>query len=206
MITIIDFGMGNLGSIRNMLRRLGAESIATCDASEIVKAERIILPGVGSFDQAMSRLRDLNLIEILNERVLKYKIPVLGICLGMQILTRTSEEGALPGLGWIDAQTLRFRFDNGYNSLKVPHMGWNTAEIKKDCLLLENMLEGSRYYFAHSYYVACNRPEHIVATTNHGHDFVSVLQQGNVMGVQFHPEKSHKFGTKILGNFMEFKC
>lgn len=206
MITIVNFGMGNLGSIRNMLRRLGVESIVTCDASEVTKAERIILPGVGSFDQAMNKLSDLNLIEILNERVLKYKTPVLGICLGMQILTRNSEEGALPGLGWIDAQTIKFRFDNEHNNLKIPHMGWNTMEVKKGCLLLDNMLEDSRFYFAHSYYAVCNRKEQIAATTNYGYDFVSVFQQDNIMGVQFHPEKSHKFGMKILKNFTEFKC
>jgi len=202
MIAVIDLKMGNLGSILNMLKRTGSDSIITCDAVEIARAEKIILPGVGSFDRAMKSLVDLGLTGVLNERVMKFKTPVLGICLGMQIITKSSEEGVLPGLGWIDANTVKFKFNGRQDNLKVPHMGWNTIEIKNDSPLLSGMPEDMRFYFAHSYHVLCGRKEDIVATTGYGYDFVSIFKHDNITGVQFHPEKSHTFGRKLLDNFI----
>lgn len=204
MIAIVDLEMGNVGSIRNMFRRLGVESFVTSKAYEIAESDKLVLPGVGSFDWAMNMVEELNLMDILNERALKSKVPVLGICLGMQMLTKNSEEGILPGLGWIDAKTVRFRFGVGQKNLKIPQMGWNTVETIKDSPLLKNGGKGLRFYFVHSYHVVCNNKDDIIATTTYGYDFVSVFRKDNIMGVQFHPEKSHTFGMRVLKNFAEF--
>ena len=150
MIVIIDYGMGNLGSIHNMFRKLGVESIIASDPEKIAKADKLLLPGVGAFDHAMATLKALNLIPLLNKKVLEEKAPLLGVCLGMQLLTRRSEEGEMPGLAWIDAETVRFKFDNS-NKLRVPHMGWNSVEIRKDDALFRNMDAETRFYFVHSF-------------------------------------------------------
>jgi glutamine amidotransferase len=202
MITIIDYGMGNLGSIANMLKKVGAEAVITSDKSAIEKAEKLILPGVGAFDNGMKNLSQLGLLETLNRKVLEDKTPVLGICLGMQLLTRGSEEGDRPGLGWINAETVKFRFEKSNTALKVPHMGWNSITIKQESNLFEGMHEELRFYFVHSYYVRCSEESDILATTNYGSDFTSSVRRDNIVGTQFHPEKSHKFGMKVFKNFV----
>lgn len=202
MIVIIDYGMGNLGSIQNMLKKVNAHATISSDTKVIASADKLILPGVGSFDTAVTNLNRLELIPLLNERVIDGKTPLLGVCLGMQLLTRRSEEGIMPGLGWINAETIRFRFEN--EKLKIPHMGWNTVEIqKKDDPLFRDLSYEARFYFVHSYYVKCNDPSNVLTTTIYGSDFCSSVVKENIRGVQFHPEKSHKFGMKLLKNFAD---
>lgn len=200
MITIIDYGMGNLGSIINMFKRINVASKITSDIDEIYKSEKILLPGVGAFDAAMKRINEAGFKEVLNEKALKEKIPVLGICLGMQLLTRSSEEGQLEGLAWIPADTLKFRFDQSLN-LKIPHMGWNLVHAKKASRLTENFYGETKFYFVHSYYVKADNIDDVLTTTHYGIDFHSIIQHENIYGAQFHPEKSHKFGMRLLENF-----
>lgn len=202
MIVIVDYGMGNLGSILNMFKRVDVEAKISSNIQDIEEAKKIVLPGVGAFDNAMNNLKDLRIIPMLNKRVIEEKTPILGICLGMQLLSKRSEEGVLEGLGWIDAETIRFKFDDN-KSLKIPHMGWNTIDIKKECCLFKDMYEESGFYFVHSYHVKCKNPENILTTTNHGIEFCSSVVKDNIFGAQFHPEKSHKFGMKLLKNFAE---
>ncbi len=203
MIVIIDYGMGNLGSIKNMLKKIGIPSAITGDLKEIERADKLILPGIGAFDNGMLRLQELGMIPVLNRKVLTDRTPTLGICLGMQLMTRGSEEGRLPGLGWFEADTVRFRFREEQHGLKIPHMGWNQVRIAKDSSLLQALDEEPRFYFVHSYYVVCRNPEDVLLRTTHGYEFVSGFQRNNIAGVQFHPEKSHKFGMKLLQNFAE---
>lgn len=203
MIVIVDYKMGNLGSILNMLKKIGAAAIISADPSVIGKAEKLILTGVGAFDNGMKNLDDLGFIPIIEEKVLHQKIPVLGICLGMQLMTQSSEEGKLPGLGWIDAKTVRFRHDPS-EDLKVPHMGWNTVSVRKESALFKEMCLDPRFYFAHSFHAVCYNVKDVLAITQHGYDFVSAFQRNNIMGVQFHPEKSHTYGMRLLKNFAEF--
>jgi glutamine amidotransferase len=202
MIVVIDYGMGNLGSIMNMLKKVEAKAICSSNIADIEKAEKLILPGIGSFDAGMKNLSDFGLIPVLNHKVIENKTPILSICLGMQLLTKRSEEGDLPGLGWIDAETVRFKFDDipGVRN-KVPHMGWNNIEIVKKSGLFDEMFPEPRFYFVHSYHVRCNNETDILTRTFYGYDFVSSLLRNNIAGVQFHPEKSHKFGMKLLSNF-----
>ena len=201
MITIIDYGMGNLGSIQNMFKRVGAECQITADIRKIIASNKILLPGVGAFDTAMSKINAIEgLRVVLDKKALEEKVPVLGICLGMQLLTKRSDEGQLPGLGWVEAETLQFpRKSNP--SLKIPHMGWNEVFIKKASRLVNELPEDPRFYFVHSYHVRCCNDEDILCTTNYGMEFHSMIQHENIMGAQFHPEKSHKFGMKIFENF-----
>lgn len=199
-VTIIDYGMGNLGSIRNMFKRIGAESEITGDHEKISAAEKILLPGVGAFDAAMERINQNGLLDLLNRKALVEKVPTLGICLGMQLLTNSSEEGKLPGLGWIPAKTVKFVFEAG-SKLKVPHMGWNLVEVKNKSALIEELPEETRFYFVHSYYVKVEDERHVLTTTTHGIQFHSIIQKENIFGAQFHPEKSHKYGMKLLENF-----
>jgi glutamine amidotransferase len=202
MIAVVDLGIGNVGSIANMLRRAGAEAVVTRDPHTIATADKLILPGVGSFDRAAERLDELCLRSALEQKVVAERTPVLGICLGMQLLTRRSEEGSAAGLGWIPGETRRFRFEAGCR-LKVPHMGWNTARSLRPSVLFGEFEAEPRFYFVHSYYVACDDPEDATATCHYGHDFVCAVQRGNIAGVQFHPEKSHRFGLRLLKNFAE---
>lgn len=203
MLGIIDYGMGNSGSIQNMLTRIGVESIITNSHADIEQAEKLIIPGVGAFDNAVNNLRSLDLIDILNSRVVEHKVPVLGICLGMQLFSKTSEEGTLPGLGWIDADTVKFRFPEEFSHLKIPHMGWDTIEVRSQSPILDNMFESPRFYFVHTYHVRCNRPENVLAVGNYGVEFHAAVIKENILGTQFHPEKSHKFGLRLLRNFVE---
>jgi glutamine amidotransferase len=199
MIVIIDYNMGNVGSIYNMIKKLGYESRITSSLDEIKKANKIILPGVGSFDNGIMNLKKLGLLEILNYKVLQEKVPIIGICLGMQLMTKKSEEGKLEGLGWINGETIKFVSDK----YKVPHMGWNTVNIKKYSKLFEGMDGEIRFYFVHSYYVKCSDAEDTLTTTYYINEFVSSFERNNIVGVQFHPEKSHKFGMKVFRNFIE---
>lgn len=199
MITIVDYGMGNLGSIQNMFKRIKVDSEITGDIEKIAAAKKILLPGVGAFDAAMQRINESGLKDVLDKKAKEDKVPILGICLGMQLLTRSSEEGKLPGLGWIDATTVRFQFSDP--SLKVPHMGWNLVFKKNDSPLIKDLPEEPRFYFVHSYRVVCANPVHILTTTHYGVEFHSIIQRDNIYGAQFHPEKSHKFGMKLLENF-----
>jgi glutamine amidotransferase len=202
MIVIIDYGAGNLGSVVNMLKKIGTRVLVSSNAAIIGQAEKLILPGVGAFDQGMKNINDLGILPLLTDCVFKNRIPILGICLGMQLLTQKSEEGVLSGLGWIDAEAIRFNFDNKLD-LKIPHMGWNTVKVCKDSPLFNHMYPDPRFYFVHSYYVVCRCEQDILTKTFHGYDFVSSFVKGNIVGVQFHPEKSHKFGMKFLKNFVE---
>jgi imidazole glycerol-phosphate synthase subunit HisH len=200
MITIVDYGMGNLGSVQNMFKRIGTQSQISADLDVIAKAEKILLPGVGAFDAAMQRINDGGFKEVLDAKVLREKIPTLGICLGMQLLTDSSEEGQLAGLGWIPAKTIKFSFDKIQN-LKVPHMGWNQVNEIHSSPLTKDLPDEPRFYFVHSYYVQTYDPKYVLMSTSHGIDFHSIIQKDNVFGAQFHPEKSHKFGMKLLENF-----
>lgn len=203
MIVIIDYGMGNLGSIYNMLSRLWAESIITSNLEAICDADKLILPGVVAFDKAMNNLDYMGITPILNEQVLLKKVPILGICLGMQLLSKSSEEGKMPGLGWIDAETVKFNFNREAVNLRIPHMGWNTIEVKRKGSILDNIYNESRFYFVHSYHTKCRYEENVLATTDYGITFHSAIIKENIIGTQFHPEKSHKFGLKLLRNFIE---
>ena len=200
MITIVNYGMGNLGSVQNMFKRIGVPSEISGDPAIIAKSTSLLLPGVGAFDAAMQKIADSGLRTVLDKKVLEDKVPTLGICLGMQLLTNSSEEGVLPGLGWIPAKTVKFKFAPD-SKLKVPHMGWNYVFSKKDSPLTENLPEEPRFYFVHSYFVQCDNEEDVLTTTPYGSDFHSIVQKDNVYGAQFHPEKSHKYGMKLLANF-----
>ena len=197
MIAIINYGMGNLGSIANMIKKVGYNSIITSDKNEILSAEKLVLPGVGSFDNGISNINELGLFNILDKKVTKDKTPILGICLGMQLMTKKSEEGNLKGFGWFNAETKKINQKN----LKIPHIGWNTIKLTKKSQLINSQLEEYRYYFVHSYYVKCKKSENILATTTYGENFTSMINEENIYGVQFHPEKSHHFGMEILKNF-----
>lgn len=201
MIAIIDYHVGNLASIKNMLGKIGEEVIISSKQEDLAKADKLILPGVGSFDNGMKNLSDLGLVEILNQLVLSDRKPILGICLGMQLLGKRSEEGVMAGLSWIDAETIKFRFENDPKR-KIPNMGWNSLDfVKKEHALLDQIDANSRFYFVHSYHVRCNGESDIIARSNYGIDFVSVVGHGNILGTQFHPEKSLKWGMQLLRNF-----
>jgi glutamine amidotransferase len=202
VITIIDYKTGNLGSIQNILRKIGEDSIVTSDISEVEKASKIILPGVGAFDTGMKNLIELDLVDILNKKVVIDKIPVLGICLGMQLISKGSEEGSYNGLGWLNATTVRFRFIDS-TEYKIPHMGWNFTEQKKESKLFTGMYPLPRFYFVHAYFFKANNPSDILTSTEYEIEFTSAIERGNILGVQFHPEKSHKFGMKLLKNFVD---
>lgn len=204
MIVILDYGMGNAGSIKNMLRKIGADAVISSSPDDLKKAKKIVIPGVGAFDHGMNHLESLGILPLLHERVLEDKIPMLGICLGMQLFTKKSEEGKMAGLGWFDAKTVRFCFNDSNNSLKIPHMGWNLLNIKQSSSLFKNFDLESCFYFVHSYHVTCSNDEDVMGTTIYGYPFASIIRRENIIGVQFHPEKSHRFGMKLLKNFAEF--
>ncbi len=203
MITIVDYGVGNLGSILNMLKKVGARAEASSDPDVLRRAEKLILPGVGAFDAGMRKLRETGLIPLLNELVLEKKVPVIGLCLGMQLMTKRSAEGTEAGLGWFDAETLRFQFGPENAHLKVPHMGWNTLEVRRPHPLVADLGPEPRFYFVHSYHVVCADPADVVACTDYGHAVTAVIARRNILGAQFHPEKSHKFGMQLFRNFVE---
>lgn len=199
MITIVDYGVGNTGSILNMFKKIGVAAQMTSSAPEISAATKLVLPGVGAFDSGMQKLEETGLVPVLNRMVLEGGVPVLGICLGMQLLSRGSEEGELRGLGWIDAETIRL--DAGAAGLRIPHMGWNELHVVRPHPVLAGLDQDSRFYFVHSYYVRCRHAANVIGETTYGAPFASAIADRNIVGVQFHPEKSHRFGMQLLRNF-----
>ncbi len=200
-VAVIDYNMGNVGAIMNMLRKIGAEAMLTRDFLDIERASHVILPGVGSFDRGLENLDRYGLRSVLDELALARRVPVLGICLGMQLLSRCSEEGTEEGLGWLDARTIRFTGDD-VGVRKIPHMGWNFVRPRVGCQLFDRFSDPPRFYFAHSYQVVCDEEADIAGTTRYGRQFTSVVAKDNVFGVQFHPEKSHRYGIELLRSFV----
>ncbi|PPR78878.1 MAG: Imidazole glycerol phosphate synthase subunit HisH 1 [Alphaproteobacteria bacterium MarineAlpha2_Bin1] len=200
-IGIIDFGVGNINSIFSMYRYLGIKTVVVDSYNEISNLDKIILPGVGSFDYGMASIHKKGFFDILNKKVLIEQKPILGICLGMQIITNGSEEGNEGGFGWIEGFSKKFKFDNP--GLKIPHMGWNNINKDKDHYILSNLNTNSRFYFSHGYHVECKN-DNVIAKTDYGYSFVSIIAKENVIGVQFHPEKSHKFGMQLLKSFVKY--
>lgn len=203
MIIILDYGIGNTASILNMLKKIGCPACITMDKHAIDKASGIILPGVGAFDHGMQKLKASGALSRIEKKVHVDNVPFLGICLGMQLLFDNSEEGQESGLGWLSGTVKRFDFSPvpADTKLKVPHMGWNTASPQENSLLFKNLEQGNRFYFVHSYHVECQTKTHQLATTTYGYEFASAVQSNHIFGVQFHPEKSHRFGMMLLKNF-----
>jgi imidazole glycerol-phosphate synthase subunit HisH len=203
MVAILDYGLGNPFSIANMISRAGGSSVVTSDAAVIASANQIILPGVGSFDEGIANLHNFGLYNVLQERVINRKVPFLGICLGMQLLSKSSEEGSLPGLGWIDSNTVRFSGQTfSEKAFRIPHMGWTDVEENADFELISSVSGKPRFYFVHSYHVVCNDPADVVLEADYGIPFTAAIQRDNIYGVQFHPEKSHKYGLHLIENFI----
>ena len=200
MIAILDYGLGNLGSIANMLKVIAEKSRITNKEDEIRAADGVILPGVGAFDAGMHKLNDTGLTEIIKD-VASRGTPILGICLGMQMLGYRSEEGILPGLGLIPFECKKFRFHES-SSLKIPHMGWDVVDIKQTNPIVDGLNGIQRYYFVHSYHAVCDDKANVLMTCDYGYEFVAAVIRDNVIGVQFHPEKSHDFGLALLSNFV----
>ncbi len=201
MITIIDYGMGNIGSLENMIKKAGGKSLLTRDHEIIEQAKKLILPGVGAFDNAISKLKEYSLYDAIDKKVTKDKIPILCICLGAQLITESSEEGLLNGFSWIKSRSVKFAFDASKN-IKIPHMGWNDVTIKKESRLFENMYDDPCFYFVHSYHILCENPSDILTTSFYGREFVSSIEHDNIYATQFHPEKSHKYGLRLIQNFI----
>jgi glutamine amidotransferase len=200
MISVIDYGVSNLGSMLNMLRKVGAQAQLVSTAEQIDRAEKLILPGVGAFDNGIAALTERGLVAPLRKKALLDKVPLLGVCLGMQMLGRSSEEGSLGGLGLLEAESRRFRFGQD-SEHKVPHMGWSLLAQRRHSGLQAGLDALTRFYFCHSYHFVCDDPADVLASASYGADFVAMVQHDNVYGVQFHPEKSHRFGMALLHNF-----
>jgi glutamine amidotransferase len=201
LITVIDYGAGNIGSVLNMIKHVGGKAEVARDAEGVLTAQKILLPGVGSFDNAMTRLAALGLVEPLKQRA-REGFPFLGICLGMQLLANGSEEGMMAGLGLIAGKVRRFRFEGQTAALKIPHMGWNRVTPVIPHALTQGLEHDARFYFVHSYYFDCENPEDVLLQSEYGLSFTSGVQRGNVMGLQFHPEKSHRYGMQLIKNFV----
>lgn len=199
-ILILDYGMGNLSSVKRKLDNIKISSTISSNLNDIMHADKIILPGVGHFAMAMNNLKKMNLLEPLQEKVLVKQTPILGICLGMQLMSKWSEEGNVAGLGWFDAQVIRFNMTDRLK-YKVPQIGWNQINIEKQSLLMSGIENLSEFYFVHSYHVKCNCAEDILNTTEYEYPFTSAIEKGNIFGVQYHPEKSHDVGEQLLRNF-----
>jgi imidazole glycerol-phosphate synthase subunit HisH len=202
MIAIVDYGVGNLSSITNMFKKVGVQATITSSAAQIRDASKIILPGMGAFDNCMRLYHESGIGQVVSEKVLRDKVPFLGICVGLQMLMSSSQEGALPGLGWINGETVRFNSVQMTEKQKIPNMGWLDIHPKKLSPLMDG-LEDARFYFAHSYHVKESESSDALATAHYGYDFTVAIERDNIMGVQFHPEKSHRFGMRLLKNFAE---
>ena len=196
MIKIVNYGLGNIDAFLNIYKRFGIEAQTANNSDELLSSDKIVLPGVGAFDYAMKRLNESGMRETLDDMVLNKHVPVIGICVGMQIMAKRSEEGIAGGLGWFDAEVLRFKDE----SLLVPEMGWNTVEHNENSIF-EGLAEHPRFYFLHSYYFKCNNADDVIGTSDYGITFASAVNKRNIYGIQFHPEKSHSSGVKLLENF-----
>ena len=201
MITIINYGVGNIFAFQNVFKRLNIHTKIALNKDDLIGADKIILPGVGSFDYAMTQLNNSRMRESLDFLVLEQKIPVIGICVGMQMMGKRSDEGEMLGLGWIDAEVLKFDENLIHHRTKLPHMGWNDVTPIKSNQLFSGLDEDSIFYFLHSYYFHCNNSDDIIARSNYGIEFTSAVNSQNIYGIQFHPEKSHNYGEKLLFNF-----
>ncbi len=202
MIVIINYNVGNLRSVCNKLTKIGVECIISSEKHVIEKADKLILPGVGHFKYGMQNLKELGLIELLNKKIIEEKVPILGICLGIQLFTKHSEEGNCDGLGWIDAEVVKFTVSDKIK-FKVPHIGWNDVSIKKYNSMGDVVKAEDQFYFVHGYHLECNDNTDIWMTTNYDYEFVSAIHKGNIYGTQFHPEKSHDAGYSLLKKFTE---
>jgi glutamine amidotransferase len=204
MIGIIDYGLGNLQSIKSKLAILGHAALVSQKKADLENSSHLILPGVGHFAVGMKNIRDRGLKDILDELVLHKKKPVLGICLGFQLLSNSSEEGGVDGLGWVNTRTVRYSFTEKNKLLKIPHVGWDTISLKNKSILFKDVPENERYYFTHSYIMSEVESDVCIATNDYGQDSIAVLERENIFGTQFHPEKSRLHGLKIIDNFIRF--
>lgn len=200
-VGIVDYGMGNIGSIKRKLDLLEVPYILSSKPSELENVNKLILPGVGHFSRAVQSLKKLELWDFLDKKVQQDRIPILGICLGMQLMARTSEEGDTQGFGWFEADVKKFSVEN-YKTYKIPHMGWNSIDIHKNHPILKNIDKESSFYFVHGYYIHCHDQTDILCSTTYENKFTSAIQKDNIIGFQFHPEKSHDEGLKLLENFI----
>jgi len=205
VITIVNYGIGNVQAIANIYKRLNIEVRLAASADELAGADRIILPGVGAFDWAMTGLNQSGMREALDELVISKRRPVLGICVGMQMMGNRSEEGVLDGLGWIDGDVNRFQETSLTDKMRLPQMGWNDVVPKQAGCLFQGMESGARFYFLHSYYFSAKRAQDVLAVTDYNGPFASAVRSDNIFGVQFHPEKSHQWGIRLLKNFAELQ-
>jgi glutamine amidotransferase len=205
MLVIIDFGMGNLRSVYNKMKRLGCDVKISSESKEIVSADKLILPGVGNFAIGIKRLREHNQFDLIRKKVLLEKTPILGICLGMQLFSMLSEEGESEGLKLIDAKTVRFRIPEEQKyKLKVPHIGWNSVKTDDKSVLMKNIPDNSLFYFIHSYHYVADNPCFVTGSSYYGYEFISLIEQCNIFGTQFHPEKSQEAGMQLLKNFIQY--
>lgn len=203
MIAIVDYDTGNVGSVLNMLKKVGAKAVISRDPAVLRDADKLVLPGVGAFDEAINNLHKFQLFDLLNELVLEQKRPILGVCLGAQLMASDSEEGVKKGFGWFDAQIVRFRPVDG-RALRIPHMGWNIVNQEADGGgIFKDVASPMRFYFVHSYHMVVNNKKDILSTTVYGKKFTSSMARENILSMQFHPEKSHKFGLQVYRNFVE---
>ena len=205
MVGIINYGVGNISAFKNIYKQLNIPIKLVSSESELTDVTKLILPGVGHFDYAMTRFQDSGMVESVNQMVINDKIPVVGICVGMQMMAKRSDEGTLSGLGWIDAEVKKFDADLmlGQTKLPLPHMGWNDVVPLKSSPILSGLEQDAQFYFLHSYYFVCNNNENAIASTNYGNTFTCAANNENIYGIQFHPEKSHKYGIQLLKNFAE---
>jgi len=201
-IGIINYGVGNIASLINIIDKVGGSADVITSPTDVPKYNCLILPGVGSFDRAMSMLKEGNWVDAIDTHVLIAKKPILGVCLGMQLFTRSSEEGIELGLGYIEAETISFDRDKMNGKLCIPHMGWNTVDVQKKNVFFDHDEDEQRFYFVHSYHLVCDNQDNVLTISNYGYDFVSSVQKENIIGVQFHPEKSHRFGYDFFRRFI----
>ncbi len=203
MIAIVDYGLGNIQAFANIYKRLGISASSVKNSEDLKKAKNIILPGVGSFDWAMTKLNGSGMRESLDEMVLHQGVPVLGVCVGMQMMAQRSDEGNMPGLGWFEAEVKKFDLSKSSHVLPLPHMGWNNVHPKSESVLFRGIEDAPFFYFLHSYYFSQRNDQDVLATSDYGGNFTSAVQHEHIFGVQFHPEKSHQWGIELLKNFAE---
>jgi len=201
-VHILDIGCSNTYSVSKMVEKLKGKFSIVKTTDQLLDAKKIILPGVGSYDNAISKLQNMKIVDLLYDKVINQKVPILGICLGMQLFAEGSEEGELDGLGYIHGYIRKFNFIDYDDALKIPHMGWNTIDRIKPNLIIKDLYPNTRYYFVHSYHFVAENKEDVIAETNYGYKFPSIINKNNIYGTQFHPEKSHRYGKEIISNFL----